>query len=195
MGFPGPDDVLAPAIMPQTSDLRAAHPTSAEPLQNAPSYPVTGPYLTVITPWEEFDPTRGHDPRGAYVETFWLGIIGPSAAWVMRRLSAELEERPEGYRIDLALVAATLGLSAVKGHTSPFGRALSRCVMFGLARPTAHGLEIRRKFPDLSARHLSRLPPPLREAHELWQQQPAVHLHLLGLDHRHSQLPRNHQKV
>jgi hypothetical protein len=195
MGFPGPDAILAPAIMPQTSDLRADHPTTTEPHHMRPPNPTTDPLLTVITPWEEWDPSRGHDPRGAYVETFWLGVIGPSATWLMRRLSTELEERPEGYRIDLALVAATLGLSSVKGHSSPFGRALSRCVMFSLARPTAHGLEIRRRFPDLSPRHLSRLPPPLREAHELWQQQPAVHLHLLGLDHRHSQLHRNHQKV
>ena len=30
---------------------------------------------------------RGHDPRSLYVERFWLGAIGPSATWIMRRLA------------------------------------------------------------------------------------------------------------
>jgi hypothetical protein len=173
--------------MPQTSDLRAdprADHTAdhTADLDAAPS----GPFLTTITPWlDDIVDQRGHDPRGPYVETFWLGVIGPSATWVMRRFAAELEARPEGCRIDLALVAATMGLSSVKGHASPFGRALSRCVMFGLARPTAHGFDVRRQFPSLNLRHLDRLPAPLRHAHLLWQQQPGVHLHLLGLEHRH----------
>jgi hypothetical protein len=143
------------------------------------------PYLTVITPWtDSILDERGHDPRGAYVETFWLGVIGPSAAWVMRRFAAELEARPEGCRIDLALVASSIGLSSIKGHTSPFGRALSRCVMFGLVRPTALGFEVRRRLPQLTPRHLDRLPLALREIHESWRQQPGVHLHLLGSGRR-----------
>jgi hypothetical protein len=160
--------------MPQSLPTRADQRSISAPSP-------TEPYLTVITPW--VDPVldeRGHDPRGAYVETFWLGVIGPSAAWVMRRFAAELEARPDGCRIDLALVASTIGLSSIKGHSSPFGRALSRCVMFGLARPTAVGFEVRRRFPQLTLRHLERLPMPLRHAHENWRQQPGTHLHLLG---------------
>jgi hypothetical protein len=188
-GFPGPDQVLAPVVMPPTTHLHADQ--TADTATQAP-----GPYLTVITPWaDEILDRRGHDPCGPYVETFWLGVIGPSATWVMRRFTAELNARPEGCRIDLALVAATMGLSSVKGHSSPFGRALSRCVMFGLARPTATGFEVRRKFPTLSPRHLERLPRPLTQAHQLWLQQPGVHLHLLGLDHRHRHLSLHHENL
>ena len=200
-GFPGSLQVIAPAIMPQTSDLRAdprANHAADHPTDHASDHSprASGPYLTSITPWpDDIVDQRGHDPRGPYVETFWLGVIGPSATWVMRRFAAELEARPEGCRIDLALVAATMGLSSVKGHTSPFGRALSRCVMFGLARPTPHGFDVRRRFPSLNLRHIDRLPAPLQEAHLLWQQQPGVHLHLLGLDHRHSQFSPHHQKI
>lgn len=175
--------------MPQTSNVRAD--------QIQQSYPMTpGPYLTVITPWvDEILDQRGHDPRGPYVETFWLGVIGPSATWVMRRFASELEARPEGCRIDLALIAATMGLSSIKGQTSPFGRALSRCVMFGLARPTPHGFDVRRRFPTLTLRHLERLPTALRDAHELCRQQPCVQLHLLGSDYRHRHVPSDHQKI
>ena len=28
----------------------------------------------------------GYDPRSIYVETFWLGILGPTCTWLMRRL-------------------------------------------------------------------------------------------------------------
>jgi hypothetical protein len=160
--------------MPQSFPTRTDQRSTTTPS-------LADPYLTVISPW--VDPVldeRGHDPRGAYVETFWLGVIGPSAAWVMRRFAAELEARPEGCQIDLALVASTIGLSSIKGHTSPFGRALSRCVMFGLARPTASGFDVRRRFPQLTPRHLDRLPLPLRELHELWRQQPATQMYLLG---------------
>ena len=37
------------------------------------------PMHATITPW--IDPVvdaRGHDPRGAYVERFWLSVIGPT---------------------------------------------------------------------------------------------------------------------
>ena len=42
-----------------------------------------------ITPW--IDPVvdrRGHDPRSSYVEQFWLGTLGPTATWLVRRLVA-----------------------------------------------------------------------------------------------------------
>ena len=40
-----------------------------------------------IRPWP--DPVidaLGHDPRSSYVETYWLGILGPSTTWLLRRL-------------------------------------------------------------------------------------------------------------
>ena len=122
-----------------------------------------------IHPWP--DPKvdeRGHDPRSAYVERYWLGVIGPTATLVMRRFADEFDRHPDGFVIDLGHVASTMGLSFTKGHHSPFGRALQRCVMFGLAQPTSDGFAVRRMFPNVAQRHLSRLPDEVQDAHHDW---------------------------
>ena len=46
----------------------------------------------VVRPW--LDPVvddHGFDPRSRYVEEFWLGVLGPTATWLIRRLVAGLE--------------------------------------------------------------------------------------------------------
>ena len=56
-----------------------------------------------VTPWH--DPVvdrRGHDPRSAYVEQFWLGVLGPTATWLLRRLVAGFDHQPDGYELDVA---------------------------------------------------------------------------------------------
>ena len=122
-----------------------------------------------IHPWP--DPQvdeRGHDPRSAYVERYWLGVIGPTATLVMRRFADEFDRQPDGFVIDLGHVASTMGLSFTKGQHSPFGRALQRCVMFGLAQPTHDGFAVRRMFPNVAQRHISRLPEEVQAAHLDW---------------------------
>ena len=57
----------------------------------------------------------GHDPRSAYVEQFWLGVLGPTATWLLRRLVAGFDHRPDGYELDVAATARSLGLSVAKG--------------------------------------------------------------------------------
>lgn len=124
---------------------------------------------TSIRPW--IDPMvdeRGHDPRSAYVERYWLGVIGPTATLIMRRFADEFDRNPDGFVIDLAHTASTMGLSYTKGNHSPFGRSLHRCVMFGLAQPTSDGYEVRRMFPNVAQRHISRLPDDVQEAHSDW---------------------------
>ena len=49
----------------------------------APLVPVPSPAAETLTirPWP--DPvidSLGHDPRSHYVETYWLGILGPSTS-------------------------------------------------------------------------------------------------------------------
>lgn len=127
------------------------------------------PSPATIRPW--VDPivdTRGHDPRGAYVERFWLGVIGPTATWIMRRLADRFDEAPDGFVLDLDHTADTMGVSFAKGVNSPFGRALHRCVMFGLARPLSDGFAVRRRFPSVAHRHLRRFPPDLQAEHQEW---------------------------
>lgn len=132
------------------------------------------PSRATIRPWA--DPLvdqRGHDPRSAYVERFWLSVIGPTATWIMRRFADEFDRAPEGFVLDLAHTATSMGLSFSKRQNSPFGKALHRCVMFGLAQPLSDGFAVRRRFPTVAQRHLKRLPDDLRASHDQWARQAA----------------------
>jgi hypothetical protein len=111
---------------------------------------------------------RGHDPRSAYVERYWLAVIGPTALWIMRRFADQFDEHPSGFRTDLDHTAVTMGLSFEKRSASPFGRALHRCVMFGIAQPIADGYAVRRRLPSVARRHLSRLPVDVQAEHDEW---------------------------
>jgi len=125
-----------------------------------------------IRPWPDgVIDALGHDPRSAYVERFWLGILGPSTTWLIRRLAAGLDSSPEGFDLDLAATAQALGLGSKGGRHSPFMRALSRCCQFDLAEARADGiLAVRRKLPPLNRRQILRLPPDLAAAHQAWQE-------------------------
>jgi len=142
------------------------------------------PALMTITPW--IDPVvdeSGYDPRSRYVETYWLGVLGPTATWLVRRLVAGLEQAPDGYELDLRATARSMGLGFHPGRNSPFARSLDRCVMFGVAHHTGNGLAVRRRLPPVSLRHLKRMPDELRADHDRW-----VH-HTVTLD----ELTRAHQ--
>ena len=112
----------------------------------------------------------GHDPRSAYVEHFWLSTLGPSATWIIRRLADHLDAEPDGFILDLNDLAQSLGLSNARGADSPFGRALQRCSMFNLIRPTSGGYDVKRRIPDLTTRQLERMHDRLRRNHDEWVQ-------------------------
>ena len=123
----------------------------------------------IVLPWH--DPvvdSVGYDARSAYVELFWLGVLGPTSTWLLRRLVTGLDAYPDGYELDLAETATALGLSLTAGTHSPFGKALNRCVMFGMAHEIPGGIAVRRQVPPLSLRHQRRLPPHLQAAHTEW---------------------------
>ena len=133
-----------------------------------PDAPCPGPCAT-IRPW--IDPLvddDGHDPRSRYVEQFWLGVIGPTATWIIRRLAARLDDEPNGYELDLATTARAMGLGFAPGRSSPFSKGLQRCVMFGLAHPIPGGYAVRRRVPSISPRHLRRMPHEVQSAHLAW---------------------------
>jgi hypothetical protein len=122
--------------------------------------------LTITTWLDPVVDALGYDPRSSYVETYWLGILGPSTTWLLRRLVAVLEESPEGREMDLDDTARCLGLSARRGRHSPFRRSVDRLVQFQMARKDADdALAVRRRVPPLSRRHLVRLPDSLQRAH------------------------------
>ncbi len=142
--------------------LTDPHPTSA-PTPTAP------PSL-VVRPWH--DPklaATGHPPRGEYVERFWLGVIGPSAVVLLRRLARGLEEFPDGFSIALPDTARAIGLGGGTGRSSPVNRTIDRCCTFGLMRRLDDGsLAVRTHLPFLTRRQLARLPLAVQTSHDGW---------------------------
>ena len=138
----------------------------------APSVPApTSDHLTIV-PWP--DPvidSLGHDPRSHYVETYWLGILGPSTTWLLRRLVTGPDASPAGFDLALADTARSLGLGDKGGRHSPFVRALARLVQFDLAQPQGDPvLAVRRKVPPLTRRQVMRLPDVLQTQHQALQE-------------------------
>lgn len=127
--------------------------------------------VLAVRPWhDEVIDTLGFDPRSPYVERFWLGVLGPSTTWLLRRLAAGFDLAPDGFDLPLAETARCLGLGDRGGRHSPFLRALNRTVQFGLALPAGPDqLLVRRRIPPLARRQVERLSPALAEAHDRWQ--------------------------
>jgi hypothetical protein len=125
-----------------------------------------------IRPWpDDVIDQLGFDPRSGYVEHFWLGLLGPSTTWLMRRLVAGFDAEPDGFELPLGETARWLGLGDRGGRNSPFLRAVNRTIQFDLAQASgAAELSVRRRLPPLNLRQVSRLSPAQRDAHERWQQ-------------------------
>jgi len=143
----------------------------ADPLPGGGPSELAADATMSVRPWvDEVIDTLGFDPRSAYVETFWLSILGPSTTWLLRRVAAAFDRSPEGFVLPLADTARELGLGDKGGRHSPFMRALVRCCQFSLARVADGGeLEVRRRLPPLNRRQVQHLPEPLHAAHETWQ--------------------------
>jgi hypothetical protein len=118
-----------------------------------------------IVPWKDaLVEEHGYAIDDPYIEMFWLPILGPTATWLIRRLAGGLQHDADGYIVDMVDLARGIGVNYTPGRHNPFARALSRCTMFGAAQQIA----VRSVLPQLPARHLSRLPHPLRIAHQDW---------------------------
>ena len=123
----------------------------------------------VVYPW--LDPvvdSTGFEVRSDYVEHYWLGILGPTSTWLLRRLASGFDHYPDGYELNLPETAAALGLNYRTDKECPFTRGIDRLVMFGVAHKYTYGRAVRTRIPALSARHVQRLPQHLRETHALW---------------------------
>jgi hypothetical protein len=155
--------------------LHGASSSTSAPASSAPPAPrvrrvePTADVVRVV-PWPDAVIDRlGYDPRSLYVETFWLGILGPTSTWLMRCFAAGLDQHPSGFALEAADTARALGLGERTGRNSPFRRAMARCVKFEVARrESADSLAVRRRLPPLPRRHLIHLPVSLQERHRLW---------------------------
>ncbi|MHB1534891.1 MAG: hypothetical protein ACYC1D_09855 [Acidimicrobiales bacterium] len=126
-----------------------------------------------IRPWaDEVIDRLGADPRSPYVERFWLGVLGPSTTWLMRRFAAGFDEHPEGFELPLGDTARAIGLGERGGRHSPFLRSVNRAIQFDLAQPTGPAeLQVRRRIPPLNRRQVVRLSPAQQEEHARWQEE------------------------
>ncbi len=161
---------------PATADTSPPHspPASRAPVPRPGPVSESGAVELWVEPWNELcrDSSRGHHPRSPYVELFWLGVLGPSATWLIRRLALRLEEAPEGVLVNTAEVAGEIGLGGRQALMTAFERAFERCCRFGLMQRGRHNtLFVRTRFPNLTARMAERLPPRLRLLHDVWRRQ------------------------
>jgi hypothetical protein len=147
--------------------------------------------LLAVTAWD--DPVvaaSGYDPRSDYVERFWLGVLGPSAVWLLRHLAHRFDEEPGGFTVDLADLGASLGLGTGSGRHAPLNRTLLRCCQFRMAhRFSADHVAVRRQLPPLAQHQLRRLPDRLQHEHLAYQ--PCVEGAVLPPDHA----PAGHEPV
>ncbi len=151
-------------------------PGGARTQRSAPNGRISAVDLWVEA-WNEVCPEAdpGHHPRSPYVELFWLGVLGPSATWLIRRLALRLEEAPGGVLVNTADIAGEIGLGGRQALLTAFERAFERCCRFGLVYRGRHNtLFVRTRLPDLTDRMAGRLPPRLRLAHDVWRRQPAA---------------------
>ena len=128
--------------------------------------------IITLVPWTDaLAEAQGHPVRGDYVEHFWLGILGPTATWLLRRCALLAEQSPDGSVADLNVLAHSLGLAYHPGRHNPFSRGFDRCLMFGMMRHLTVSpsvFAVRTSVPPLSLRHLARLPEALQTAHADW---------------------------
>jgi hypothetical protein len=131
------------------------------------------PEVLHVRPWpDDVLDHMGHDPRSSYVEDYWLGLLGPSTTWLLRRLAAGFEYSPEGFDLDLGETARSLGLGDRSGRHSPFVRSINRTVQFGLAQISGpEELSVRRRMPPLNRAQLARVSPALQARHAAWQEE------------------------
>jgi hypothetical protein len=126
-----------------------------------------------IRPWaDDVIDSLGFDPRAPYVERFWLGVLGPSTTWLLRRIAAGFDLCPEGFEMSLGETAQALGLGDRGGRHSPFLRTVNRMIQFELAQVVTAGageLAVRRRLPPLNRRQMARLSPSLQADHPRWQ--------------------------
>lgn len=128
----------------------------------------------------------GQHPCSSYVETFYLGILGPSTTWLLRHLVTTLEAAgDDGFTLELRETARRLGLGERGGRNSPLVRTLGRLLRFGLAQVVYTGgedvdvaaaaesaevdsLAVRMRVPPLTRPQVARLPELLQIAHARW---------------------------
>ena len=97
-----------------------------------------GTDVTVVAWHDPVVDDLGLPVRGTYVEVVWAGLLGPTATAALRFLAPPSSLPADQATLDIADLAATLGVSR-----SVLLRALSRLVRFGFVHRRPRVLEVR----------------------------------------------------
>jgi hypothetical protein len=123
-----------------------------------------------VEPWiDDVVDSLGHDPKSPYVERFWLGLLGPSATWLIRSISYGFDASPTGFHLSTSDTARVLGIGERTGKHSPFQRAIGRLLVFQLAYQRGDSLVVRPRVPWMDPRTVRRFSSPLRHEHNMWE--------------------------
>ncbi len=107
---------------------------------------------------------HGQPARSEYVENYWLPVIGPTGLLILRRLDQLIGDR-DTMPVDLSAMAESMGLSYRVDKETPFGRALKRLEMFGLAHRHATVTHVRLMVPTVPDRYSKRWSQDLQDRH------------------------------
>lgn len=135
--------------------------TNTQP--TTPAAWIAGHDALPVVSWRDGE---GVDPRSAYVETYWLSILGPSSVLALRRMTDWLEDNPSGIVVGLEDLAQSLGLGHGTGRHAPVVRTLDRLIGFGIAQIAWDAYAVRSAVPPLTSRLANRLPAYLAERHK-----------------------------
>jgi hypothetical protein len=112
-----------------------------------------------------------HGPDSPYIEECWLGITGPSATLIWRRIArVALEAGPAPMIIDTTDLLRSVGLGDSLSHSGLGARAMARVIQFDLARQAGRDggvMAVRTALPILCDRQVCRLPLSARLYHEI----------------------------
>jgi len=143
-------------------------PIAAHPEQGGDPAPGLPPLLSVTPWWDPELALSGFDPLGAYVERYWLPILGPASTLTLRRLVRGLADNPSGFSVSVEELARGLGIGTALSRNSPAPRAIERLTYFGMARHVGGSLAVRTHVPAVGQHLVRRLPAALRDTHPAW---------------------------
>lgn len=125
--------------------------------------------LTIVAYPDPVVDSYGFGPDSEYLEC-WLGTVGPSVAWMWKKLSRlAVEHEPDAVMVDTADLLTSIGLGQGLRRNGPGGRTVARMVAFDLAKQGGRDgsvLAVRRALPRLSERQVRRLAPSARTFHD-----------------------------
>ncbi|MGH9226729.1 MAG: hypothetical protein ACRD2W_23730 [Acidimicrobiales bacterium] len=122
-------------------------------------------HLTVVAWPDPVVEALGFPPDHPYSELVWTSTLGPSAVLAWRQLARMVLASPDGFTLDVAQLAHSLGLGKTGGQ-APVCRTLRRLAVFGMASfVDERTYAVRRCIPPLSSSQLRRLNPQLNRLH------------------------------